>query len=141
QDSALKVFAWAAGKSLSVEEIEVAPPKAREVRVKIVATGICRTDDHVLDGTFPVLEFPVIPGHEGAGIVESTGEGVTSVKPGNQRCTEIRISLWLHTSLCCTITHTFLIKYHKVLEAGSEQVLWTGKAESSQQGAVIRKLI
>uniref|UniRef100_A0A8C2T545 Alcohol dehydrogenase 1-like n=1 Tax=Coturnix japonica TaxID=93934 RepID=A0A8C2T545_COTJA len=66
--------AWAAGKSLSVEEIEVAPPKAREVRVKIVASGICHTDEHVLGGTFPVVEFPVIPGHEGAGIVESTGE-------------------------------------------------------------------
>uniref|UniRef100_A0A8C9EPT3 Enoyl reductase (ER) domain-containing protein n=1 Tax=Pavo cristatus TaxID=9049 RepID=A0A8C9EPT3_PAVCR len=78
--------AWAAGKSLSVEEIEVAPPKAHEVRVKIVATGICRTDDHVLVGTFPDVEFPVIPGHEGAGIVESIGEGVTSVKPGNQQC-------------------------------------------------------
>uniref|UniRef100_A0A8C9FJ47 Alcohol dehydrogenase I n=1 Tax=Pavo cristatus TaxID=9049 RepID=A0A8C9FJ47_PAVCR len=76
--------AWAAGKSLSVEEIEVAPPKAHEVRVKIVATGICRTDDHVLVGTFPDVEFPVIPGHEGAGIVESIGEGVTSVKPGDK---------------------------------------------------------
>ncbi|XP_048797202.1 alcohol dehydrogenase 1-like isoform X2 [Lagopus muta] len=76
--------AWAAGKSLSVEEIEVAPPKAHEVRVKIVATGICRTDDHVLEGTFPDLEFPVILGHEGAGIVESIGEGVTSVKPGDK---------------------------------------------------------
>ncbi|XP_064366584.1 alcohol dehydrogenase 1-like [Dromaius novaehollandiae] len=76
--------AWAPGKPLSVEEVEVAPPKAREVRVKIVATAICRTDDHVLQGHFPNVEFPVIPGHEGAGIVESTGEGVTSVKPGDK---------------------------------------------------------
>ncbi|XP_072191245.1 alcohol dehydrogenase 1-like [Excalfactoria chinensis] len=76
--------AWAAGKSLSVEEIEVAPPKAHEVRVKVVATGICHTDEHVLGGTFPNVEFPVILGHEGAGIVESTGEGVTSVKPGDK---------------------------------------------------------
>uniref|UniRef100_A0A8B9PFA3 ADH1 dehydrogenase n=1 Tax=Apteryx owenii TaxID=8824 RepID=A0A8B9PFA3_APTOW len=76
--------AWAAGKPLSVEEVEVAPPKAQEVRVKIVASGICRTDDHVLGGYFPNIEFPVIPGHEGAGIVESVGEGVTSVKPGDK---------------------------------------------------------
>ncbi|KFV88782.1 Alcohol dehydrogenase 1, partial [Struthio camelus australis] len=76
--------AWAAGKPLSVEEVEVAPPKAQEVRVKIVATGICCTDDHVLGGYFPNAEFPVIPGHEGAGIVESIGEGVTSVKPGDK---------------------------------------------------------
>uniref|UniRef100_A0A8C9EPT2 Alcohol dehydrogenase 1 n=1 Tax=Pavo cristatus TaxID=9049 RepID=A0A8C9EPT2_PAVCR len=76
--------AWAVGKSLSVEEIEVAPPKAHEVRVKIVATGICHTDEHVLEGNFPEVEFPVIVGHEGAGIVESIGEGVTSVKPGDK---------------------------------------------------------
>ncbi|KAM6071952.1 uncharacterized protein LJ206_010284 [Theristicus caerulescens] len=76
--------AWAVGKPLSVEEVEVAPPKAGEVRIKIVATGICRTDDHVLEGCFPNVDFPVIPGHEGAGIVESVGEGVTSVKPGDK---------------------------------------------------------
>ncbi|XP_029868682.1 alcohol dehydrogenase 1 [Aquila chrysaetos chrysaetos] len=76
--------AWAVGKPLSVEEVEVSPPKAGEVRVKIVATGICRTDDHVLEGCFPNVVFPVIPGHEGAGIVESVGEGVTSVKPGDK---------------------------------------------------------
>ncbi|XP_057880271.1 alcohol dehydrogenase 1-like [Melospiza georgiana] len=75
--------AWAPGK-LSVEEVEVAPPKAGEVRIKLVATGICGTDDHVLQGCFPNAEFPVIPGHEGAGIVESVGEGVTSVKPGDK---------------------------------------------------------
>ncbi|CAN0061238.1 unnamed protein product [Bubo scandiacus] len=76
--------AWAVGKPLSVEEVEVAPPKAGEVRIKIVATGICRTDDHVLEGCFPNVDFPVIPGHEGAGIVESVGEGVTTVKPGDK---------------------------------------------------------
>ncbi|KAM8808943.1 LOW QUALITY PROTEIN: alcohol dehydrogenase 1-like [Eudromia elegans] len=76
--------AWAVGKPLSIEEVEVAPPKAREVRVKIVATGICRTDDHLLGGLFPYVEYPIIPGHEGAGIVESIGEGVTLVKPGDK---------------------------------------------------------
>ncbi|XP_053921228.1 alcohol dehydrogenase 1-like [Cuculus canorus] len=75
---------WAAGKPFSLEEVEVAPPKAGEVRIKIVATGICHTDYHVLKGTFPGAKFPVIPGHEGAGIVESVGEGVTSVKPGDK---------------------------------------------------------
>ncbi|NWW55488.1 ADH1 dehydrogenase, partial [Pedionomus torquatus] len=76
--------AWAAGKPLSIEEVEVAPPKAGEVRVKIVATGICHTDESLLEGNFPDTYFPVIPGHEGAGIVESIGEGVTSVKPGDK---------------------------------------------------------
>uniref|UniRef100_A0A8C5J6S5 Alcohol dehydrogenase-like N-terminal domain-containing protein n=1 Tax=Junco hyemalis TaxID=40217 RepID=A0A8C5J6S5_JUNHY len=74
---------WAPGK-LSVEEVEVAPPKEGEVRIKLVATGICRTDEHILQGCFPSAEFPVIPGHEGAGIVESVGEGVTSMKPGDK---------------------------------------------------------
>ncbi|XP_010217827.1 PREDICTED: alcohol dehydrogenase class-3 [Tinamus guttatus] len=76
--------AWAVGKPLSVEEVEVAPPKAREVRIKIVASGICCTDDDVIGGLFPNIEYPVIPGHEGAGIVESIGEGVTFVKPGDK---------------------------------------------------------
>ncbi|XP_050800423.1 alcohol dehydrogenase 1-like isoform X9 [Gopherus flavomarginatus] len=76
--------AWEVDKPLSIEEVEVAPPKAHEVRVKIVATGICRTDDHVLKGSFPNIDYPVIPGHEGAGIVESIGEGVTCVKPGEK---------------------------------------------------------
>ncbi|XP_074444871.1 alcohol dehydrogenase 1-like isoform X2 [Larus michahellis] len=75
---------WAVGKPLSVEEVEVAPPKAGEVCVKIVATSICHTDEHILEGIFPSVDFPVIPGHEGAGIVESVGEGVTSVKPGDK---------------------------------------------------------
>ncbi|XP_054239300.1 alcohol dehydrogenase 1-like [Indicator indicator] len=76
--------AWAVGKPLSVEEVEVAPPKAGEVRIKMVATGICRTDENLRQGLFANTDFPVIPGHEGAGIVESTGEGVTSVKPGDK---------------------------------------------------------
>ncbi|KAJ6668875.1 hypothetical protein lerEdw1_012361 [Lerista edwardsae] len=76
---------WEAGKLPSVEEVEVAPPRAHEVRVKIVATGICRTDDHVVTGVFPDIDYPVIVGHEGAGIVESVGPGVTCVKPGKDK--------------------------------------------------------
>ncbi|XP_053114028.1 alcohol dehydrogenase 1-like [Hemicordylus capensis] len=75
---------WEIGETLSVEEVEVAPPRAHEIRVKIVATGICRTDDHVLQGFFPNIKYPVIAGHEGAGIVESVGPEVTCVKPGDK---------------------------------------------------------
>ncbi|NWJ02689.1 ADH1 dehydrogenase, partial [Crypturellus undulatus] len=99
--------AWAVGKPLSVEEVEVAPPKAREVRIKIVASGICCTDDDVLGGLFPNIEFPVIPGHEGAGIVESIGEGVTLVKPGDKviplcvpQCGECSFCLNPDTNYC-----------------------------------------
>lgn len=68
---------------LKIEEIEVAPPKAHEVRIRICASGICHTDDHALSCGMASLNFPVILGHEGAGIVESCGQGVTKVKPGD----------------------------------------------------------
>ncbi|XP_058150938.1 all-trans-retinol dehydrogenase [NAD(+)] ADH1B-like [Dasypus novemcinctus] len=73
---------WELNKPFSIEEIEVAPPKAYEVRIKLLATGICGSDDHVFRGHI-FTPLPVILGHEGAGIVESIGEGVTEVKPGD----------------------------------------------------------
>ncbi|ERE87169.1 alcohol dehydrogenase class 4 mu/sigma chain [Cricetulus griseus] len=74
---------WGMNQPFSIEEIEVAPPKAKEVRVKVLATGICRTDDHVIKGAM-VSKFPVILGHEAVGVVESVGEGVTTVRPGDK---------------------------------------------------------
>ncbi|XP_020671303.1 alcohol dehydrogenase 1A [Pogona vitticeps] len=76
-------IAWEIKKPLSIEQIEVAPPKAHEVRIKILATGICRSDDHVISGAF-AMPLPMILGHEAAGVVESVGEGVTCVKPGDK---------------------------------------------------------
>ncbi|TPX34604.1 hypothetical protein SeMB42_g07299 [Synchytrium endobioticum] len=75
--------AWEATKPLSIEEVEVAPPKAGEVRIKLYATGVCHTDAYTLSGADPEGLFPVILGHEGGGVVESVGEGVTSVAPGD----------------------------------------------------------
>ena len=75
--------AWEAGKELSIETIEVAPPKAGEVRIEIYYTGVCHTDAYTLSGKDPEGAFPIVLGHEGAGIVESVGEGVTSVKVGD----------------------------------------------------------
>lgn len=74
--------AWAAGKPLTLEDVQVDPPRTGEVRVKMASTSICGTDAHVLKGWLP-LPFPLIPGHEGAGTVESVGQGVTSVRPGD----------------------------------------------------------
>ncbi|XP_040274134.1 NADP-dependent alcohol dehydrogenase-like isoform X1 [Bufo bufo] len=75
--------AWEARKPLTIEEIEVAPPKAHEVRVKIISSGICGSDNSALNGII-ATKFPVILGHEAVGVVESIGQGVTIVKPGDK---------------------------------------------------------
>ena len=75
--------AWQAGQPLTIEEVEVAAPKAGEVLVRIVATGVCHTDAFTLSGADPEGQFPAILGHEGGGIVEEVGAGVTSLKPGD----------------------------------------------------------
>lgn len=74
--------AWEEKKPLTFEIVEVAPPKAGEVRIKIFSTALCHTDAYTLDGLDPEGTFPCILGHEGAGIVESVGEGVTEFKTG-----------------------------------------------------------
>ena len=75
--------AWEAGKPLEIEEVEVAAPQAGEVMVRIVATGVCHTDAFTLSGEDPEGIFPAILGHEGGGIVEEVGAGVTGLKPGD----------------------------------------------------------
>ncbi|XP_063314654.1 alcohol dehydrogenase 1-like [Pelobates fuscus] len=75
---------WGVNQPFSIEEVEVAPPKVNEIRIKMVATGICRTDDHGMKGKLENSYFPIILGHEGAGIVESIGEGVKRFKPGDK---------------------------------------------------------
>ncbi|WP_434347027.1 S-(hydroxymethyl)glutathione dehydrogenase/class III alcohol dehydrogenase [Myxococcus virescens] len=75
--------AFEAGKPLSIVELDVAPPQKGEVLVRITHTGVCHTDAFTLSGDDPEGLFPVVLGHEGAGVVEAVGEGVTSVKPGD----------------------------------------------------------
>jgi S-(hydroxymethyl)glutathione dehydrogenase / alcohol dehydrogenase len=75
--------AWEADKPLQIEEVDLAGPKAGEVLVRIVATGVCHTDAFTLSGADPEGLFPVILGHEGGGIVQEVGSGVTSVKAGD----------------------------------------------------------
>jgi len=69
---------------LVIEEISVAAPKAGEVRLKVHSNAICHTDIYTLSGSDPEGIFPSILGHEAGAIVESVGEGVTSVKPGDK---------------------------------------------------------
>ncbi|HEU4616555.1 MAG TPA: S-(hydroxymethyl)glutathione dehydrogenase/class III alcohol dehydrogenase [Gammaproteobacteria bacterium] len=75
--------AWKAGEPLSIEEVDIQGPKAGEVLVRLVATGVCHTDAFTLSGDDPEGAFPVILGHEGGGVVEEVGAGVTSVKAGD----------------------------------------------------------
>ena len=75
--------AWGPNQPLSIEEVDLMPPQKGEVLVRIVATGVCHTDAYTLSGKDPEGAFPVICGHEGGGIVESVGEGVTNVKVGD----------------------------------------------------------
>jgi S-(hydroxymethyl)glutathione dehydrogenase/alcohol dehydrogenase len=67
---------------LSVEDVTLDDPKAGELLVKIGATGVCHSDLSVLNGTIP-MPMPMVLGHEGAGVVEKVGEGVTNVAPGD----------------------------------------------------------
>ncbi|PHH75688.1 hypothetical protein CDD80_2177 [Ophiocordyceps camponoti-rufipedis] len=101
--------AWEAGKDLTIEEVEVAPPKAHEVRIEVYYTGgdLWSADAYTLSGKDPEGAFPVILGHEGAGIVESVGEGVTDVKPGDHvvalytpECKECKFCKSGKTNLC-----------------------------------------
>ncbi|EIT68256.1 MULTISPECIES: S-(hydroxymethyl)glutathione dehydrogenase/class III alcohol dehydrogenase [Hydrocarboniphaga] len=123
--------AWEAGKPLSIEEIDVAPPKAGEVLIKIVATGVCHTDAFTLSGADPEGLFPVILGHEGGGIVQEVGPGVTSVKPGDHviplytpECGECKFCLSGKTNLCQKIRVT---QGKGLMPDGSSRFSYKGK--------------
>jgi len=105
--------AYAAGKPLVIETVDVQGPRAGEVMVEIKATGICHTDAFTLSGADPEGLFPCILGHEGAGIVVEVGAGVTSVAPGDHviplytpECRQCKSCLSGKTNLCTAIRAT-----------------------------------
>ena len=105
--------AFAPGQPLKVVEIDVEPPRAGEVLVKITHTGVCHTDAFTLSGDDPEGLFPVVLGHEGAGVVVQVGEGVTSVKPGDHviplytaECGECLFCKSGKTNLCVAVRAT-----------------------------------
>ena len=105
--------AWEAGKPLVIEEIEVAAPRAGEVLIRMVATGVCHTDAFTLSGDDPEGVFPSVLGHEGGAIVEEVGPGVTSVKPGDHviplytaECRQCKFCKSGKTNLCSSVRAT-----------------------------------
>lgn len=106
-------IAYKAGEPLTIETVDLEGPKAGEVLVENMATGVCHTDAFTLSGDDPEGAFPAILGHEGAGIVREIGEGVTSVKVGDHviplytpECRECDFCLHPKTNLCQSIRST-----------------------------------
>ncbi|EDR14750.1 uncharacterized protein LACBIDRAFT_292173 [Laccaria bicolor S238N-H82] len=104
---------WGAGEPLKIEEVQVSPPRAHEVRIQILYTGICHTDEYTRSGKDPEGIFPVILGHEGGGVVESVGEGVTNVSVGDHviplytaECRECKFCKSGKTNLCGKVRAT-----------------------------------
>ncbi|HEX5278049.1 MAG TPA: S-(hydroxymethyl)glutathione dehydrogenase/class III alcohol dehydrogenase [Fluviicoccus sp.] len=105
--------AWKAGHPLTIEEVDLAGPRAGEVLVEVKATGICHTDYYTLSGADPEGAFPAILGHEGAGVVLEVGAGVTTLKPGDHviplytpECRQCKYCLSRKTNLCQAIRST-----------------------------------
>ena len=105
--------AWGPNQKLKIEMVDLELPKHGEVLVKIVASGVCHTDAYTLSGADPEGIFPVILGHEGGGIVELVGEGVTTLKKGDHviplytpECRECNFCLSGKTNLCQRIRST-----------------------------------
>ncbi|SMC24283.1 S-(hydroxymethyl)glutathione dehydrogenase / alcohol dehydrogenase [Andreprevotia lacus DSM 23236] len=105
--------AWGPNQPLTIEEVDLAPPQKGEVLVRIIASGVCHTDAYTLSGKDSEGVFPAILGHEGAGIVEALGEGVTSVAVGDHviplytpECGECKFCKSGKTNLCQAIRAT-----------------------------------
>src|SRR5450756_902727 len=105
--------AFSAQAPLTIEEVDLDGPRAGEVLVQIMATGVCHTDAYTLSGLDSEGRFPSILGHEGAGIVREIGAGVTSLKPGDHviplytpECRQCKSCLSQKTNLCTAIRAT-----------------------------------
>jgi S-(hydroxymethyl)glutathione dehydrogenase/alcohol dehydrogenase len=133
------------GKPLSLEEVELDPPKAHEVRVRIAAAGVCRSDLHIMKGEAHI-KLPAVLGHEGSGVVVETGEGVASLKPGDH----VILSFVPNCGRCyfCTTGRTNLCDAHAAtgpnlfdgttrLHTGAQRISHMGKVACFAQEAVV----
>ena len=114
--NAVKVKAaicWEPGRPLEVDEIDLEAPKQGECLVRLAATGVCHTDAYTMSGRDPSGLFPAVLGHEGAGVVEEVGPGVSSLEPGDHviplyipECRQCKFCLSGRTNLCAAILET-----------------------------------
>jgi len=124
--------AWEPAKPLVIEDIEVEGPKAGEVLLQVVATGVCHTDAFTLSGDDPEGAFPCVLGHEGGCVVLECGEGVKHLKPGDHviplyipECGECKYCLSPKTNLCQSIAGTVWTGY---MPDGSRRFSHQGKS-------------
>ncbi|KAH9323553.1 hypothetical protein KI387_018192, partial [Taxus chinensis] len=106
---------WEAGQPLSLETIQVSPPQPKEVRIKITHTSLCHTDIFFWKGKDGGAWFPRILGHEGAGVVESVGNEVAGLKPGDHvipsymaECRECELCMRGNTNICEVFRFNFM---------------------------------
>src|SRR3979409_2011924 len=124
-------IAFDKAKKLEIETVQLDGPRSGEVLVELKATGVCHTDEFTLSGGDPEGRFPVILGHEGAGIVVELGKGVTSLKPGDHviplyapECRQCEYCLNPKTNLCQAIRTT---RGAGVMPDGTSRLSFRGK--------------
>ncbi|MEM9013794.1 MAG: S-(hydroxymethyl)glutathione dehydrogenase/class III alcohol dehydrogenase [Pseudomonadota bacterium] len=125
-------------KPLVIEEVDLEGPKAGEVLVEIMATGICHTDAYTLEGKDSEGIFPSILGHEGAGVVREVGAGVTSVAPGDHviplytaECRQCKTCLSQKSNLCTAVRAT---QGQGVMPDGTSRFSWKGQKLAHYMG-------
>ena len=123
--------AFEPNKPLEIVEVDVAPPQEGEVLVRIVATGVCHTDAYTLSGADPEGIFPAILGHEGGGIVEQVGPGVTGLEVGDHviplytaECGQCKFCTSGKTNLCGAVRAT---QGKGVMPDGTSRFSYQGK--------------
>jgi len=104
---------WEPRQPLVIDEIDLEGPRAGECLVRLVATGVCHTDAYTMSGRDPSGLFPTVLGHEGGGVVEEVGPGVTSLRPGDHviplyipECRQCEFCLSGRTNLCGALLAT-----------------------------------
>jgi S-(hydroxymethyl)glutathione dehydrogenase/alcohol dehydrogenase len=134
------------GKPMQIEDVTIADPKPGEALVKIIGTGVCHSDYHVIKGEW-ASQFPIVLGHEASGIVEAVGEGVTQAKPGDHvvlsfapNCGQCPCCVAGQPHLCSGYAHVppgGLLDGTSRLSVGDETVYMFGKMASFAEYSVV----